>query len=164
MAKTSLREAVKHFDVTKPTLLKALQSGKVSGEKDERGVWQIDHSELLRVYHPRSPAPGKVDGVKGGDLTGEKSPLSPEYTRPVKALPGEAQVELEALRAKLAAAEARADAAERVAEVMGQLAAERLDRIEDLRRMLPAPEPSSAPEPPTPTPNDRGGWWPFRRR
>lgn len=67
------------------------------------------------------------------------------------------------MQVKLAAAEARADAAERVAQAMEKLADERLDRIEDLRRMLPAPAPVSAPEQPAPQSGARRGWWPFRR-
>ena len=43
--------------------------------------------------------------------------------------------EVAQLKAELALAEARAEAAERLAQ-------ERADRIEDLRRMLPAPQPS----------------------
>lgn len=54
MALLSLREAERRFDVTRPTLTKALNSGKISGTKNDKGHWTIDHAELARVYAPRS--------------------------------------------------------------------------------------------------------------
>ena len=35
---------------TKPTILRAIQLGKISAQKDEHGGWQIDPAELHRVY------------------------------------------------------------------------------------------------------------------
>ena len=49
--KLSIREAVKHFDVSRPTLQKALKSGKISGVQDGQGTWTIDPSEMARIYH-----------------------------------------------------------------------------------------------------------------
>ena len=57
MAKISIREAVEQFQVSRPTLTKALNSGKVSGEKGESGAWLMETSELVRVYQPRVPLP-----------------------------------------------------------------------------------------------------------
>ena len=130
MAKLSIREAVKLYKVSRPTLSKALKNGLVSGEKDGQGQWQIDHSELTRVYRPRSD---EVD--KGGKDNADK--LSTINTP--------ASIELERLKGELAVAEARAEAAEKIAQ-------ERADRIEDLRRMLPAP-----------TENAKRRWWPWGR-
>lgn len=53
MPSITLRKAVEEFDVSRPTLTKALKSGKISGEKDGKGVWRVDPSELSRVYNPR---------------------------------------------------------------------------------------------------------------
>ena len=53
MPDITLRKAVEEFDVSRPTLTKALKSGKISGSKDSKGVWQVDPSELSRVYKPR---------------------------------------------------------------------------------------------------------------
>lgn len=161
MAMTSLREATKRFNVTKPTLLKALKDGKISGHKGDDGIWKIDSAELMRVYQPRPSDPGKpAPGIRA-TLAGNTPPLAPDYLAPVNALPGEADPAIEDLRVKLAAAEARADAAERVAQAMEKLADERLDRIEDLRRLLPAPV---APSEPAAQPETRRGWWPWQRR
>lgn len=53
MSKISLRQAVEQFDVSRPTLTKALKKGNISGSKDAKGVWSVDPSELTRVYKPR---------------------------------------------------------------------------------------------------------------
>ena len=53
MVKISVREAVKHYQVSRPTLMKHLKNGKLSGSKDGQGTWKIDQSELARVYKPR---------------------------------------------------------------------------------------------------------------
>ena len=129
MASLSIREAVKHYQVSRPTLTKALKSGKVSGAQDDQGKWSIDPSELARVYQPRS---GPSDAPKQV-LTGQS-----EANLATPNIPDSA--ELEALRAQLAEVELRAVKAETRADAAELLAKERAERIEDLRRMLPAPE------------------------
>lgn len=59
MGKLTLREAEKAFEVSRPTLMKALKKGEISGDRDARGVWYIDPSELVRVYKARSIPPVK---------------------------------------------------------------------------------------------------------
>ena len=53
MGKISVREAVKHYQVSRPTLMKHLKDGKLSANKDGQGTWEIDQSELTRVYKTR---------------------------------------------------------------------------------------------------------------
>ena len=129
MANLSIREAVKHYQVSRPTLTKALKSGKVSGTQDGQGKWAIDPSELARVYQPRigtSDAPGQVlAGQPEADLATSNTPDP---------------AELEALRIQLAEVELRAVKAEIRADAAELLAKERAERIEDLRRMLPPPD------------------------
>lgn len=129
MANLSIREAVKHFQVSRPTLTKSLKSGKISGAQDGQGKWSIDPSELARVYQPR--------------------PVSSEAHEPVKSAQPAATLtnqntsdlgKLEALRTQLAEVELRAVKAETRADAAELLAKERAERIEDLRRMLPPPE------------------------
>lgn len=122
MVKISAREAVKRFDVSRPTLIKALNSGKLSGVKDGNDQWEIDTAELVRVYAPRSSDAAKNDDVFTSDLT----TFTPHDNQTD-------QAEIERLKAALTLAETRADAAERLAQ-------ERAERIEDLRRMLPPPQ------------------------
>lgn len=118
VGKISLREAVKHFDVSRPTLQKALKSGKISGVQDGKGVWTIDPSELARVYHPRTREQAKLDHTEQPNLTTQNNDLDQEVN---------------VLRSKLEDAEKRVAIAE-------ALANERAKHIEDLRRLLPMPE------------------------
>jgi hypothetical protein len=50
----SLKQAAEATGKTKPTILRAIQLGKVSAQKNEHGEWQIDPAELHRVYSPAS--------------------------------------------------------------------------------------------------------------
>lgn len=134
MEKLSLREAVKHFDVSRPTLSKALKNGVLSGVRDGQGNWTIDPAELARLYRPR--VADAVNAVKGD---ADKLPTANRL------LPAKDDAEILALRERLADAEKRAAVAEALAE-------ERAARIDDLRRMLPAPDAKPRPS-----------WWPWRR-
>jgi hypothetical protein len=140
MAKLSLREAVKVFDVSRPTLQKALKEGRISGQlvggKDGKGQWEVDPAELARVYRPRSS-----EVAKGGQ--GIKIGLS----IPNNPLPGNVDAEVAAIRAELEAERMKRQAAEALAE-------ERRLHIEDLRRLLPPPD-APRPEP------VRRRWWFF---
>lgn len=117
MANLSLREAVKHFDVSRPTLQKALKSGKLSGVQDGQGYWTIDPAELARVYQPRKLDAVKVEHAIQDKLSSQNTPLSGE---------------VEALRERLSEMEKRAAVAEALAEERGR-------HIDDLRRILPSP-------------------------
>ncbi len=46
--KLTLGQAAKHAGRAKGTLSKALNNGHITGEKDDKGRWQIDPSELQR--------------------------------------------------------------------------------------------------------------------
>lgn len=120
MANLSIREAVKHFDVSRPTLQKALKSGRISGIQGDKGHWSIDPSELARIYRPRHNVTEKVDNTTPAILPTENTTMASQ---------------VEELHRKLAEAEQRAAVAEALAQ-------ERANRIDDLRRMLPSPESS----------------------
>lgn len=132
MEKLSVRAAAAQFDVSRPTLSKWLKSGKISGERlpeEQGGGWLIDPAELIRAgVQPR-----------GADLVKDAAQDPDKLTAFDKGLQGE----LATLREALAEAEKRAAIAEALAQ-------ERAERIEDLRRMLPAPD--TAP---------RRRWWPW---
>lgn len=133
MTKLSLREAAKTFDVSRPTLTKALKIGKISGEQDATGGWKVEYSELARVYQVR---------LTNTVNTGEDEPVN------VAGMNTSFTGEVERLKAALLLAETRAEAAERLAQ-------ERAERIEDLRRMLPSPKGALR--------SQRRGWWPWNR-
>jgi len=63
VANLSIREAVKFYRVSRPTLSKALNNGTISGVKGGKEGWKIDRAELDRVYHPRT-----TDMEKGGQI------------------------------------------------------------------------------------------------
>lgn len=128
MANLSIREAAKHFHVSRPTLTKALKSGKISGVQDGQGHWALDPSELARIYRPRSVDVVKVSHSLPDSFAATNTPLARQ---------------LENLKESLADAERRAAVAEALAE-------ERERHIDDLRKMLPAPEGSN-----------RRSWWPW---
>jgi len=54
MVKLSLNKAAKEAGVAKSTLLDALKNGRMSAEKNEKGHWEIDPSELFRVFSKTS--------------------------------------------------------------------------------------------------------------
>lgn len=59
----TLSQAAKEAGVSKGTLSKALQSGRMSGERREDGSFQIEPAELFRVFprKPQEPRP-RTDG------------------------------------------------------------------------------------------------------
>jgi hypothetical protein len=48
----SLKQAAAATGKTKTTILRAIQTSKISATKDALGAWQIDPAELHRVYKP----------------------------------------------------------------------------------------------------------------
>lgn len=57
----SLKQAAEAIGKSKPTILRAIQTGRITAKKNELGAWEIDPAELHRVYnrttafHERSP-------------------------------------------------------------------------------------------------------------
>ena len=131
MVKLSLREAAKHFQVSRPTLQKALKTGKITGVQDGQGHWTIDPAELARVYQTRPAGGQEAHPPHVANLTTANTPQVTQGTD-----------DLATLRVRLDDAERRAAAAEALAE-------ERSRHIEDLRRMLPSP----------PETRQRRRWW-----
>jgi hypothetical protein len=75
MPKLSPRDAVKVYQASRATLMKALSNGTISAEKTDAGHWQIDPAELARVYLPRAPqkavgraSPGQVNRNEPGQM------------------------------------------------------------------------------------------------
>src|SRR3712207_2068377 len=56
----SLLEAAHRVGKSKPTILRAIQTGKVSATRDEpTGEWRIEPAELFRVYRSEERRVGK---------------------------------------------------------------------------------------------------------
>jgi hypothetical protein len=132
VAKISMLEASKLFDVSRPTLLKHIQQGKITGEKvqvDKNIFWSLEIAELSRVYQRR---------VDRGAAAPE---AAPEVTNPYSGATAELQAENRELRARL--------------EGVERLLEERQKRLDDLQRQLAAPKAEAEAKP------TRRGWWPF---
>ena len=118
MPKLSPRDAVKMYQVSRATLMRALSGGKISADKSDAGHWQIDTAELARVYAPRAPQNAvsrtKPEQVNRHD-TGPDAPLD------------------HALELRLARVEAALDAEREKNALLQQ-------NLDDLRRMLPPPD------------------------
>lgn len=118
MPKLSPRDAVKSYQVSRATLMRALSDGKISAEKTGAGHWQIDTAELARVYAPRTPQKA-VNRTKPEQVnrreTSEEPPLD------------------HALELRLARAEAALEA-EREKNLLLQR------NLDDLRALLPPPD------------------------
>lgn len=95
MAKLTITAAAKVFDVSRPTLQKHLNNGKISGEKVTDKGWQIDTAELARVYAVRSAGGAKY--------------LPPELPPADNTLDDDLKAEIETLKRDLAVATALAE-------------------------------------------------------
>ena len=113
--KLTLGQAAKTAGRSKGTLSKALNTGAISAQKDEKGRWQIDPSELSR-WMDANPFPG----------TGENQAETPNGT-PENSIPG---TEVRMLRQQVETLNAERD------RERDQLT----DRIEDLRARLDSAE------------------------
>lgn len=132
----TLTQAAKEAGISKGTVSKALKAGRLSGERQEDGSFQIEPVELFRVF-PRKPQETQAG-------TAQK-PLGMPGERPETDLA--AAVELAVLRTKLEAAEVqlareredrereRDMILERERETVGDLR-KRLDQEQEERRNL----------------------------
>ncbi|QDA35664.1 hypothetical protein E4191_15935 (plasmid) [Paracoccus liaowanqingii] len=143
MSLISVSKAAKLFNVSRPTLQKALRDGTITGEKVTSGgseSWQIDTAELARLYALRDPSPANMarqDEGSGQSLAKENSGdiegLSGEVIRALESRLQTAQAELDALRAGKANAEQELAASQAVAE-------ERRRILDDMMKLLPKPK------------------------
>lgn len=118
MPKLSPREAVKVYQVSRATLMRALSGGKISAEKTDAGHWQIDTAELARVYTPRA-SQKTVSRAKPDQVSRPETPVEPPLDH--------------ALELRLARAEAALDAEREKNALLKR-------NLDDLRAMLPPPD------------------------
>jgi len=90
----TMGQAAKEVGVSKPTLSRAIKSGKISASKNSKGGWDIDPAELFRVY-PRNTDNGSANGSDNGDM---KQNATPAVTPPETAV---LQVQIDSLRERL---------------------------------------------------------------
>jgi hypothetical protein len=68
----SLKEAAAAAGKGKPAILKAIQNGRISAQKNPNGEWQIEPVELHRVYPPVSGGTVSEIGSKEPEETAGK--------------------------------------------------------------------------------------------
>ncbi len=90
----SAKEAGELVGLSKAGVIKALKTGRVSGQKNIDGEWQVDTSELLRVYEP-------IPAVHTNGHSEVSSSIQPVYSPDVESQ----QVEIRLLRELLAVRE-----------------------------------------------------------
>jgi hypothetical protein len=147
----TLGEAARASGKSKPTITKAIRTGRISAVRAEDGTYQIDESELHRVYPMIGQPNGKIlrsltpgdTGITGGN------PAAGELEK-WKAVAAEREETIRDLRHRLD----QADTDRR--QVLDRLAAaqERVTAL--LTDQRPAP---AAPPPPAPR-----HWWNWRRQ
>ncbi len=97
----SLREAAQQADVSKSTVLRAIQSGRMSATRTNDGGWSIDPAELFRVYPPRNASQRSGNGAMGQDAPLRETAASDDATA--------LRTQVELLREMLARADRQAD-------------------------------------------------------
>jgi len=65
----TLGQAAKATGLSKMTIQRALKSGRLSGHKDDTGSYQIDASELHRVFPPVTAGDGNMPVTVGRSET-----------------------------------------------------------------------------------------------
>ena len=137
----TLGKAALKAGVSKPTMSSWLKSGKVSGQKDDSGVYRIDEAELDRFLAFRNAASGNVSPSRKSDskatgkqtstktseptIEGAESLTEVKYAAALEVV----RFEREAVKRQLEKAEAAREAAERKAEDWQDKYIDAVDRI-----------------------------------
>jgi len=81
-------DAVKMYDVSKPTLYKDMSEGKLSFNKDDRDRRKINVAELDRLYQKREDTPADLTSVnvKNGEAFTEPNVKHQQLSQQVKAI------------------------------------------------------------------------------
>lgn len=97
----SLKQAAEETGKGKPAILKAIQKGRLSAKKNDKGQWEIDPSELFRAYP-------KVSGNGSNGNASEQQETHKETNN--------LQREIDILREKLGKAESERERERRLLE------------------------------------------------
>jgi excisionase family DNA binding protein len=131
----SLREAAQQARTSKSTILRAIQSGRLSAARTDDGGYAIDPAELFRVYPPRSEAVA-ADQSAGQPAGQAATAPAPDGTTELRIRNAQLEAGFNALKAIL---EAEKKHAEEIREDRDRWAAQ-AERL-----ALPAPSGSSVP-------------------
>src|SRR3954452_8987327 len=126
----SMKQAADATGRSKPTILRAIQTGKISAKKNEMGEWEIDPAELHRVYSPVAQGvtpPARPDAGVTVELLLMRQELAAQAER-LTALQEERERE-------------RRQLTERISELRDQLARSEAERREKNRPIPALPPP-----------------------
>ena len=130
----SLGQAAKETGKSKSVISNALKSGRLSGVRNGKGEWEIDPSELFRVFSPQN-----------GPENGKKNDLE-RFSTPENALVELLKEQLQnAKEREQQALEREREGREREARLLALLESESAARRDLEQKLLPPPPP---PEPP----------------
>lgn len=142
----TLGEAARAAGISKPTLSKAISSGRLSAEKTPDGSYRIQAGELFRVYPPDR----KSNGLPEAEVSERETGIDYRLL----------ESEVNGLRERLANLSDERDRERRQLSDQIQDLRERLDRSEEDRRKVTAiltDQSAKAEEPPAP-PQPRSLW------
>ncbi len=74
----TLGEAAKATGKSKPTISRAIKSGKISGKKDDNGQYELDPAEVHRVFPKLQPASNDTGTMKQDETPNNDSVLQAE--------------------------------------------------------------------------------------
>jgi excisionase family DNA binding protein len=153
----TLGEAAKQADVSKPTLSKAIKTGRISAERQPDGSYRIQPAELFRVYPQETHRNGLDRSEFDGRETGNENRLVAEQVAVLRErlalLTDERERERQQLTDQIEDLRRRLDA---------EAEARRLEGEE--RRKLTAVLTDQRPKDEAPQPNAGRGFWARLRR
>lgn len=129
----TLGQAAKEVGRSKPTVLNAINRGRISARKSETGAWEIDPAELFRVYKRVEPS----NGEEGADVGVPETPF-PTPLEEGKAAALEAELKglrdvLEQMRERLDDKDRELDDARRVRDDLMAQARSQTALLSDMR-------------------------------
>ena len=154
MTTFGLRQAVIQAGTSKSTILRAIQSGRLSAARTDDGGYAIDPAELFRVYPPKSSTDADqcAESSKGQDAPPEEAFDATE----LRIRNAQLEAEIKALRTIL---DVEKERSERERQRTEEIKAERDRWAAQAERLALAPPQAT----PAPVQQQARGWWPFRR-
>ena len=146
----SLGQAARETGKSKSVISNALKSGRLSGVRNSKGEWEIDPSELFRVFSPQN---GSENGKKN-DLERFSTPENALVELLKEQLQNAKERENQTHKREQQALEREREGREREARLLALLEAEQQARCDLEQKLLPPPP---TPEPP-PRHHHRLGW------
>jgi excisionase family DNA binding protein len=153
MATLTMGQAAKLVGLSKSTLSRAVSSGRLSATRTADGSYEIDPSELMRVYNILPEA------IEAARNSGQPVPLRRDTTPIETALEYGVASRLAAAEAEIAGLKAMVDELRRARDSWQGQAERLLIRDHSRSDVIVTPPPAGASSASQPA-----GWWPFRRR